>query len=181
MRILGMCGSLRSESVTLKAMRIAAEGIEQAGGTCDLLFGEDMDLPLYSGDGERGNHPGVVRLLDLAEKADGFLIGSPEYHGSCSGISKNALDWLEIDHFDGKPSALLAVAGGGSAFNTLNHLRIIVRWVHGWVLPDQVSIGGAGKAFDSKGRPVDPKDEKRLIALGKNLVKAAKILPQLSE
>jgi len=181
MKILGMCGSLRAESVTLKAMRIAAEGIEQAGGTCDLLHGEDMDLPLYSYGEESANHPKAVRLLDLAEKADGFLIGSPEYHGSCSGICKNALDWLGMDHFGGKPSALLAVAGGGSAFNTLNHLRVIVRWVHGWVLPDQVSIGGAGKAFGDDERPLNPEEEKRLIALGMNLVKAAKILPQLSE
>ncbi len=124
--------------------------------------------------------PPVRRLKELAAKADGFLWGSPEYHGGCSGVLKNALDWLTTDEMAGKPVALIAVAGGSmGGMSTLNELRVVARNVSAWVMPQQVSIGSSDDAFDGNGRPVDKKVERRLHELGRRLVAAAKVFPQM--
>lgn len=180
MRILALCGSLRPYSATLKALRIALEGAESAGGTCEILEGDAMDLPLYREMDEEPPPERVRRLRELAKGADGLLWGSPEYHGSCSGVIKNALDWLSTHELSGKPVALVAVAGGSmGAMSTLNSLRISARNVGAWVLPQQVSIASSHRAFDEKDRPLDKKIEERLLSLGRQLVACAKVFPQL--
>lgn len=180
MRILALCGSLRPESATLKAMRVALKGAEEAGATCDLLEAEAMDLPLYREMEVEPLPAPVERLITFAERADGFLLGSPEYHGGYSGVLKNALDWLSAKELGGKPVALVAVAGGAmGAMSTLNGLRICARNVNAWVLPQQVSIGASSGAFRKDGRPRDQKLEDRLLALGRHLVACSRLFPQL--
>ncbi len=34
--------------------------------------------------------------------AQGIILGTPEYHGSFSGVLKNALDLMGFDEFEGK-------------------------------------------------------------------------------
>ena len=41
----------------------------------------------------------VKELQDKAMEADFFILGTPNYHGSFSGILKNALDHLNMDYF----------------------------------------------------------------------------------
>lgn len=174
MHILALCGSLRPQSTTLKAIQIAAEEIRLAGAECHIVSGKDMNLPLCWLTDEDRQHALVLRLQELAMEADGFLLASPEYHGNMSGVLKNALDWLGAEHFEGKPSALIAVAGGSQgAQSALSSLRTTIRCVHGWVLPDQVSIAVSREAFDPQGRPTSADVEKRLRALGRSLVRAA--------
>jgi FMN reductase len=180
MKILALCGSLRPESATLKALQIAIRGVESAGGTCELLAGDDMDLPFYRELDEDPLPPKIERLKRLATAANGFLWGSPEYHGGCSGVLKNALDWLSSAELGAKPVALVAVAGGSmGAMNTLSGLRLCARHVNAWVLPEQVSIASSWDAFDEQGNLRDPTLQDRLLHLGRQLVATAKVLPQL--
>ena len=128
MHILALCGSLRPQSTTLKAIQIAAEEIRLAGAECHIVSGKDMNLPLCWLTEEDRQHALVLRLQELAMEADGFLLASPEYHGNMSGVLKNALDWLGAEHFEGKPSALIAVAGGSQgAQSALSSLRTTIR------------------------------------------------------
>ncbi|MGL5878447.1 MAG: NADPH-dependent FMN reductase, partial [Xenococcaceae cyanobacterium] len=54
--------------------------------------------------------------------------------------------------------------------NALNDLRTILRWVHAFVIPDQIAIGQAWKAFDTQGKLVDEKLSQRLDRFAENLV-----------
>lgn len=95
-------------------------------------------LPIYNGNDDQYSHPEVVRLVQLAEQADGFFITTPEYHNSMSGALKNALDFLGSKQFKNKPVALSAVSGGGKGgINALSSLRTVVRGVYGLALPNQ--------------------------------------------
>ena len=59
------------------------------------------------------------------------------------------------------------------ASDTLSHLRAIGRSLHAWVVPIQVSIGAADKAFDSRGEPADEEVRDRLLAVGRQVAQFA--------
>ena len=61
-------------------------------------------------------------------EADFLILGTPNYHGSFSGILKNALDHLNMDHFKMKPVGLICNSGGIVSSEPLSHLRVIVRF-----------------------------------------------------
>jgi NAD(P)H-dependent FMN reductase len=173
MTVLSICGSLKPGSTTRLALDVALRGAAVAGATTAVV--EIGGLP--SCDGREGAYGAEVEAFRGAVTgADALLIGSPEYHGSFSGVLKNALDLLDERHLGGKMVGLVAVAkGDAGAMNTLNHLRHVARWVNAWVLPQQVSIPRAMEAF-SEGRVVREGLEGELIALGREVVRYGKLL-----
>jgi FMN reductase len=90
--------------------------------------------------------------------ADGIILGSPGYHGSISGLVKNALDYAEDlrtdvrPYFSGRAVGCIATAGGWlGAVNTLGALRDIVHALRGWPTPLGAAINSAEKVFDEAG------------------------------
>ena len=78
---------------------------------------------------------------------DAIIVGSPGYHGSLSGMVKNALDYAELlrgdqrAYFDGMPVGLVATAGGWqAAVSTLAALRTVIHALRGWPTPLGVAI-----------------------------------------
>lgn len=57
---------------------------------------------------------------------------------------------------------MISVLGGQTNSNALNDLRVILRWVHAWVIPEQVAIGQAWQAFTAEGQLRDVKLDERL-------------------
>ena len=93
-----------------------------------------------------------------------------------SGVMKNTLDWLYKDHVSGKVFALMSSLGGISNSNTLNHMRVCIRWLHGWVIPEQVAVGHVKEAFDEDGNLSDDEISGRIETLVASLIDAAKRL-----
>ncbi len=169
--ILAICGSLRPDSVTHVAMAAVAMGIEEAGGLVTWADAWVPALPLYAEEVE--DDPVVVAFRAAAGRAGGFLWGSPEYHGTCSGVLKNALDHLTFDETEGKWVALVATSGGRTgASGTLGTLRAVARTLHLWVPPSQVSVASSHKALAERGGFREAEVENRLRDLGRELVAA---------
>lgn len=78
-------------------------------------------------------------LKEKARAADFFVLGSPNHHGSYSGILKNALDHLTMDDFKMKPVGLIGNSGGIVSSEPLSHLRLIVRTLLGIAVPTQIA------------------------------------------
>jgi FMN reductase len=168
--VVGLAGSLRPGSATQMAVRSALLGAEKVGARTQLLDLASYDLPFLGRDQEPTKRTAVERFLGDLRGADGIILGSPEIHGSLSGVLKNALDLADRHEFEGKMLGLIGVAGGRmGASDTLSHLRAIGRSLHAWVVPAQVSIGAADKAFDPRGEPVDPDVRDRLQTIGKQV------------
>ena len=54
-----------------------------------------------------------------------------------SGVMKNTMDWMYDKHVGGKAFGLMSTLGGKvTNANTLNHMRIALRWLHGWPVPN---------------------------------------------
>jgi FMN reductase len=45
-----------------------------------------------------------------------------------------------------------------------------MRWVHGWVIPEQIAIGQSWKAFDKDGKLLDEKLSQRFDQFAESLV-----------
>jgi NAD(P)H-dependent FMN reductase len=139
MKILVLNGSATRHSHTRGLSKAFAQALQSE--QVELLtfdVGKDM-LPIYTGNAEDREHPAVRKLQSYAEQADGLVITTPEYHNGMSGALKNALDFLGSRQLKGKPVVIGAAAGGGKGgINALNGLRLVLRGVYAFVLPDQI-------------------------------------------
>ena len=129
-----------------------------------------MQLPFCNGEDDYSDYPDVERLRGAVKQADGLILATPEYHGSVSGVLKNALDLMSFEQLDGKVTGLISVLGGQPNSNALNDLRVIMRWVHAWVIPEQIAIGQAWKAFSPDGKLLDEKLSQRFDQFAQSLV-----------
>lgn len=173
--VAGLGGSLRPGSFTSAAVNIALKGAEAMGARTRHLDLQDYDLGLHLGNAERcRDRPDVRRFRADIKAADGLIIGTPEYHGSFSGVLKNALDFLTFDEMEGKMIGLVGVSGGVlGAFDAMNGLRSVGRALHAWVVPQQAAIPEAWRVFDAGGTLSDPRLEKRIIEVGQQVARFA--------
>ncbi len=175
-KVVGIIGSLRQGSYSALALKEAVNRVEALGATVEILDLRDMQLPFCNGNDEYPDYPDVELLRKKVKAADGLILATPEYHGSVSGVMKNALDLMSFEHLSGKVTGMISVLGGQPNSNALNELRIIIRWVHGWVIPEQIAIGQAWKAFDKEGKISDEKLSQRFDAFALSLLESTKKL-----
>lgn len=170
--IVGIAGSLRKGSYSYQALKLALKQIWSLGATTEILNLQTMKLPFATGNKEEtfSDYPDVQRLRTTVKQADGLLLATPEYHGSLSGALKNALDLLDFEHIEGKVCGAISVLGGSNSSNALNHLRVILRQCHAWMIPEQITIDHVRNAFGEDGNLLDEKLAKRLDDFARSLV-----------
>jgi FMN reductase len=168
-KFTGMAGSLRPNSYSQQALQLAAQRLQVLGADVEILDLRTLNLPFCRGGGDYSDYTDVAKLQTAFQEADGFILVTPEYHGSVSGVLKNALDLMSFDQLDGKVAGLISVLGGQSNSNALNDLRTILRWVHSWVIPEQVAIGQVWKAFSEDGKLLDEKLSQRMDEFAQSL------------
>jgi len=178
MKIVTLCGSLRPASTTSRALAAAGDAAVQAGAEASTLKLDELDLPFCDGRSDETTYGGQTQSFrQQVREADGLLIGSPNYHGSYTGVLKNALDLLGPEAMRDKLVGLIVTArGDAGAMNTLNHLRHVCRWMNAWVIPAEVSIPSAQDAFDETGAVIRPELGSQLDTLGTELVRYAGLL-----
>lgn len=152
--ILGLGGTTNPESSTEQALAIALQAAAADGAETELFGSERlMALPHYRSDPAGLNQTGKD-LVELVRRADGLILSSPGYHGTVSGLVKNAIDYIEETsaddriYLDGVPIGLIVTAHGWQAVgSTLAALRSIVHSLRGWPTPLGVGINASGGIF----------------------------------
>ncbi|MBI1196784.1 MAG: FMN reductase [Phenylobacterium sp.] len=159
--IVGLGGTTRAGSSTERLLRRALRLAEAGGARVELFAGDDLALPHYAPE-RPARDSAAARLVEALRAADGLLIASPGYHGSISGLVKNALDYAEDlrgdprPYFEGRAVGCIAGAYGWQAANsTLSALRAVVHALRGWPTPLGVAANSAVLAFDPEGACVD--------------------------
>jgi NAD(P)H-dependent FMN reductase len=180
-KLVGIAGSLREASYSQQMLRYVAEQARQYGADVEILDLREMNLPFCDGTGDYPDHADVEVLRAAVKQADGLLLATPEYHGSVSGVLKNALDLMSFEHLEGKVVGLISVLGGQANSNALNDLRVIMRWVHAWVIPEQVAVGQAWQALNEQGEPTDAKLRERCDGLARSLVDNTRRIRNLTD
>jgi azobenzene reductase len=162
MKFLILTGSNRRDATSTRLALAVGRRLAAAGQEVNRLDLYEKPVPLYDPDLDYEQDPHVSELYAKFLEADAIVLASPEYHGSMSGVLKNALDHLGFEHFDGKPVLAVASAGGAVGVSTLTHIQTVVRNLHGINCPEWISIGGEQRAFGADGEPSDPKVRTRL-------------------
>jgi NAD(P)H-dependent FMN reductase len=108
MRILGICGSLQTNSKNLALLKIAATSVPP--GVRLLLFDGLRELPHFNPDMELDGVPeSVQRWRQTLAESDAVLVACPEYGFSLPGALKNGIDWvIGSGELEGKIVAITA-------------------------------------------------------------------------
>lgn len=153
-RVLGIGGSPRWNSTSEWALRSAARAAAEAGASVELITGRQLVLPIYDPDSSVRSDEALAFIRAL-RRADALLLSSPGYHGTVSGMIKNALDYIEDlrddsrPYLTGVPVGCIAVAHGWQAsVSTLQTLRTCVHALRGWPSPLGAAINTATRVFD---------------------------------
>lgn len=176
MKIVALSGSLSADSNTGKGLKVALEAARQAGAEVEFYSLRERPLPIYDPeDDKKYEEANVAYFVKLMTEADGFIIGSPEYHNGISGVLKNALDFIGSTQFKDKPCGFVAAAGGAIATNTLQQMMTIIRSLHGYVVPQFGSIGYMN-SFNEDGTFAQQDMQDRFAKIGQDVYKLAKAL-----
>ncbi len=137
LNVLAVVGSLHGPSVTRVVVHEIANGLRDAGCSVDLLDLGEEPLPLYHPDTAE-DQPGFAPLQARVQRADLFILGTPDYHGSIGSTLKNFLDhfWRE---FAGK-LFVPVVASHEKGLTVIDQLRTVARQCYAWALPYGVSF-----------------------------------------
>jgi FMN reductase len=173
--VVALGGSTRAESTTARALTFCLEAVREFGARTALLELDDLQLPFYTP--ERSHRtPKARRLVESLRSADALIVATPGYHGSISGLVKNALDYAEDlrddprPYLDGVPVGCIVCAAGPQAtVTTLVALRSVVHALRGWPTPLGVTLDSRAVVWDERGQLVDGDARSRLITLARQL------------
>lgn len=176
--IVGIGGTATPGSSTEQALRLALDAAEGAGARAVLFGGAFLArLPHYLT--ETPLCPDSVALVAAVRDADGLILASPGYHGSISGLVKNAIDHFEEMardervYLDGLPVGLIVTAYGWQATgSTLSAMRSIVHALRGWPTPLGAAINTSGRPFQD-GQCIDSAAAGQLRTVGEQAARFA--------
>ncbi len=178
--IVGLGGSGNPTGSTERILKQALVAAEANGADTLYFDGAALDMPMYRYGGPRTEK--ATAFIDALRRADGVIIASPGYHGTVSGLIKNALDYVEDMakddrvYFEERAVGLIAVAAGWQATgSTLATLRSITHALRGWPTPMAVAINSAQTVFAEDGSISDKNVIKQLEILAQQVVRFAQM------
>lgn len=174
--ILGVCGSLRPGSFTLKALERVLEAAQGPDVETGIVHGEALQLPWCDGRPPDEAAPEVLSLLSRVRAADVLVLATPDYCGTFSAVLKNVLDWLAPDGLGGKVVGLVSVAGGPSADGSLTALREVCLRQAAWVIPIPAAVPLSNEVFGKPEAPFSRMMLDQLGELGRGIPQAARLL-----
>jgi len=178
--IVGLGGTMTANSSSERVLRHVLGACEAAGAETLLFDGTALDMPMYNYGTPRTDKANA--LIAALRRAQGVVIASPGYHGTISGLIKNALDYIEDmakddrPYFDGRAVGLISVAAGWQATGTtLATLRSIVHALRGWPTPMAVTVNSVQPVFGEDGSVADPALKAQLGVLAQQVVGFARM------
>lgn len=169
--IVGIGGTLAQNSSTARLLKHALDICEEAGAQTRLFTANALELPFYAPGRELASSAASTLVAAMRE-ADAIILSSPGYHGSISGLIKNALDYTEEmaedsrPYFDGLPVGLIAAGSGWQGANTtVAALRSIVHALRGWPTPLAVALNSRQPLFDAEGQLVATQVDEQIRAM----------------
>jgi FMN reductase len=179
--IVGIGGTLRDGSTSERALRIALGEAERLGARTRIFAGQLLNLTAYD-PAEQNRNAVAVELVDALRGADGIIIATPSYHGSISGLIKNAIDYAEdlrtderIYFSDRAVGAIVCADGIQAMGSTLATLRAIIHALRGWPTPFSAAINSGLRPFTADGKCTDPQVAQQLAFVARQVVEFARM------
>ena len=145
LKILGVASSMRESSYSTRVLKLTLEKAKKDAET-NLLDLRELQLPMYRP--EQNSSPELDKVTEYVKWADAFVLASPDYHGSMSGVMKNFLDFFWSD-FAGKTFGYIC-ASHEKGLTVMDQMRTAVRQCYGWSMPYGISVN-SDQDFDKQG------------------------------
>jgi FMN reductase len=168
---------MRRHSYGTKALQFVLDITRGYDAETRLLNLRETKLPLFEPDGSIEEDisltEGLRKITENVIWADAFVLVSPDYHGSMSGVMKNFLDhfWEE---FAGKMFGYICTSHE-KGLTVMDQMRTAIRQCYGWSLPYGVSINGE-LDFNAKGKITNDLLIKRLDMLARDLITYGRLI-----
>lgn len=177
MKIVGICGSLRENSINKTLLLQTSEFLPKE---YELVLADISNLPLFNSDLEDNLPKAVENLVQTVSNSVGLIISCPEYNSSITGALKNALDWLSRAKVGtllvNKPVAIMgATPGALSTIRAQMHLREILFALNmDLVRRPELLIGQASNKFNESNKLIDKRALSIMEELVENLLEKVK-------
>lgn len=137
LNILIVIGSPHGDSVNAAAAAALCASLVRRGALVHIVNLGTQPLPLFHPE-ESPERPEYQALKPLVDAADAYILTTPDYHGSMSGILKNFLDhfWTE---FAGKLVGTVC-SSYEKGLTATDQIRTAIRQMYGWTMPYGVSL-----------------------------------------
>jgi FMN reductase len=179
--IVGIGGTMRPGSSSEKALRYALSLAETQGAVVELFVGSSVNLPMYAPESHIRTEDALV-LLSALRRAHGVLLATPCYHGSVSGLIKNALDYTEdmandpYPYLDGRAVGLIVCGHGWQSTGvTLSAFRSIVHALRGWPTPMGIALNTLVEKFDESGALIQEHSARQMAVMVAQVVDFARM------
>lgn len=177
LRIVGFSGSLRKGSYNTSLLKACNKFITNE---IDYEILDISSLPFFNEDLEAAGVPDSVKLFwSQLNGADAFIIASPEYNYSFTGVLKNALDWASRGDrtiLYNKPAILLSASPGMfGGVRSQYHLRQVCVALN--LIPlssKEVYVMKAHEKIDSNGNITDNKTNESISKIINDLINYTK-------
>jgi FMN reductase len=132
LQVLCVVGTSAAKSATHTVVADIARRLEVLGAEIDIFDPSKEPLLLFNPESSYDAHE-FLQLQQRVEKADAYVLATPDYHGSISSTLKNFLDhfWQE---FTGKLFAQV-VCSHEKGLTVIDQLRTVARQCYAWTLP----------------------------------------------
>ena len=165
LKILGVASSMRESSYSTRVLKLALKKAEKRGAETKLLDLRELQLPMYHP--EQNSSQELDKVTEYVKWADAFVLASPDYHGSMSGVMKNFLDFFWSD-FAGKTFGYIC-ASHEKGLTVMDQMRTAVRQCYGWSMPYGVSVN-SDQDFDKQGNINNENILSRIETIARDLV-----------
>ena len=179
-RIVAIGGTVAANSTTEMALVTAMERAKALDADVQLFGGAYLATLAHYRSSAHATGDGA-ELVEAVRAADGIIIAAPGYHGTISGLVKNALDYLEDlakddrPYLDGRAVGLIATAYGDQAtMSTMQTLRSIVHALRGWPTPMGATVRTYHGLFSVDGECLDDRVRIQLDMVGSQVVRGAR-------
>lgn len=177
--IVAIGGTTRPNSSTERVLDLAADAARGHGAEVRTFGGPYIaGLPHYGG--PAWSPADGREMIEAVRAADGILLATPGYHGTVSGMVKNAIDYLEElasdprPYLEGRPVGLIVTAFGHQAANSsMTTLRTIAHALRGWPTPFGAALKVGSDSFGPDGRLLDEDLVAQLRLVGSQVALAA--------
>jgi len=161
-RLAVLLGSVREGRICDTVAGWAVAEVERQGGfTVEVIDPRRLDLAAWRG--ERSS-PTALALREAFERAEAFLVVTPEYNHGYPAAVKALVD-LSGREWQAKPVAFVSYGGVSGGLRAVEQLRLVLAEMHAVTLRDTVSIPAVWNRFDETGALREPERPAKALSV----------------
>ena len=178
MKLLGISGTITGSKTKIVVENVLAEVKKKYPEIeVELLDMKKYDVQFCDGRNPLEYNEDTQKVINLVSSADFYLIGTPIFQASITGVLKNLIDLIDPQAFRNKVMGFIATGGTYQHYLVVeNQLKPIAGYLRAFVSPGFVYA--QNDHFNQQNELVDPEVLKRVENLAEEVVYMQKGLMQ---